>query len=194
MPSVKIVVTGPLGAGKTTMIRSISEVTVLGTERDISDHTRTDEDPTTVAMDFGRVTIDPSLVLYLFGTPGQERFDFMWEVLAEGMLGFVLVVDRSREGSFEEARAFLEAFRAYGRVPFVVAVNKHNGADPAGEIAHARKALMLEEEVPVVPMNALERDSVKNVLLALLYLALEKAEDQSSPGRTDTGWISSRTA
>ena len=94
--AVKIVVTGPFAAGKTTLIRTISEITVLSTERGITDDTKARKAETTVAMDFGRITIDRDLVLYLFGTPGQERFDFMWEILGEGMLGYVLLVDASR--------------------------------------------------------------------------------------------------
>ena len=176
MASVKVVVTGPFGAGKTTLIRTISEITVLSTERDISDHTKVHKERTTVAMDFGRITIDPSLVLYLFGTPGQERFDFMWEILAEGMLGFILVVDRSREESFEEAEVILNAFRSFGDSPFVVAVNKNDPIDPSGDIEHVKQRLNLDEGVAVIPMSALDRSSVKNVLLALLYAALEDVE------------------
>jgi hypothetical protein len=176
MASVKVVITGPFGAGKTTLIRTISEITVLSTERDISDHTKLHKERTTVAMDFGRITVDDSLVLYLFGTPGQERFDFMWEILAEGMLGFVLVVDRSRDDSFDDARKILSAFRSYGEVPYVVAVNKYDPTDPAGEIAYVKRELMLDEKISVIPISALDRGSVKNVLLALLYSALEELE------------------
>ena len=85
--AVKVVVTGPFAAGKTTLIRTISEITVLSTERGITDSTRKRKAETTVAMDFGRITIDRDLVLYLFGTPGQDRFDFMWVILGEGMVG-----------------------------------------------------------------------------------------------------------
>ena len=105
--AVKIVVTGPFSAGKTTLIRTISEITVLSTEKDITDETRSRKSETTVAMDFGRITIDRDLVLYLFGTPGQERFDFMWEILGEGMLGYVLMLDSTRPDSAEEARTGL---------------------------------------------------------------------------------------
>ena len=180
MASVKIVITGPFGAGKTTLIRTISEITVLSTERDISDHTKVQKERTTVAMDFGRITIDPTLVLYLFGTPGQERFDFMWEILSDGMLGFVLVCDRSRDDTFDDAEKILKAFKSYGaEVPYVIAVNKYNPADPAGEISYVQERLALEDGVPVIPMNALDRGSVKNVLLALLYSVLEEIESDT---------------
>src|SRR3984885_1511919 len=101
--AVKIVVTGPFSAGKSTLIRTISEITVLSTEKDITDETKARKSETTVAMDFGRITIDKDLVLYLFGTPGQDRFDFMWEILGEGMIGYVLLVDSSRPESLDEA-------------------------------------------------------------------------------------------
>src|ERR687883_1821078 len=116
--AVKIVVTGPFAAGKTTLIRTISEITVLSTEKDITDETRARKSETTVAMDFGRITIDRELVLYLFGTPGQDRFDFMWEILGEGMLGYILLLDANRPESLEEARGILDAFRRMARVPF----------------------------------------------------------------------------
>ncbi|OQY82766.1 MAG: GTP-binding protein, partial [Chloroflexi bacterium UTCFX4] len=87
MQTVKMVITGPFSAGKTEFIGSISEIAVVRTERKITDETRAVKAQTTVAMDFGRITIDKDLVLYLFGTPGQRRFDFMWEILSEGMLG-----------------------------------------------------------------------------------------------------------
>jgi signal recognition particle receptor subunit beta len=92
MQTVKMVVTGPFNAGKTEFIRSVSEIDVVSTERKISSVAERVKETTTVAMDFGRITVDDDLVLYLFGTPGQKRFDFMWEILSEGMLGFVVMV------------------------------------------------------------------------------------------------------
>ncbi len=175
MASVKIVITGPFGAGKTTLIRTISEITVLSTERDISDHTKVQKERTTVAMDFGRITIDRDLVLYLFGTPGQDRFDFMWEILGEGMLGYILLVDASREDSLEEAVGILAAFRKMARVPFVVALNRIEGIAPADEEV-VRSTLQLDEDVPVVPCDATDRESVKSVLLALLYSVVDSLE------------------
>jgi small GTP-binding protein len=173
--AVKIVVTGPFAAGKTTLIRTISEITVLSTERGITDETRSRKAETTVAMDFGRITIDRDLVLYLFGTPGQERFDFMWEILGEGMLGYVLLIDSSRPETLGEAQNILDAFRRMARVPFVVALNRPDQYDSLREDT-VRAELDLPPHVPVVACDATDKDSVKNVLLALLYSVLDEIE------------------
>jgi uncharacterized protein len=173
--AVKIVVTGPFAAGKTTLIRTISEITVLSTEKDITDSTRSRKADTTVAMDFGRITIDRDLVLYLFGTPGQDRFDFMWEILGEGMLGYVVLVDASRPDSLEETVSILAAFRKMARVPYVVALNRADAVDEAEE-ARIRAALDLDPDVPVVPCDAMDRESVKAVLLALLYSVVDSLD------------------
>src|SRR5258708_28135242 len=177
--AVKIVVTGPFAAGKTTLIRTISEITVLSTEKDITDDTRSQKAETTVAMDFGRITIDHDLVLYLFGTPGQDRFDFMWEILGEGMLGYVLLVDVSREDSLQEAVGILQAFRKMAHVPFVVGLNRAEGLDE-GDEAKVREALDLEPDVPVVPCDATDRESVKSVLLALLYAVVDTLDSATA--------------
>lgn len=173
--AVKVVITGPFSAGKTTLIRTISEITVLSTERGITDHTRARKNETTVAMDFGRITIDRELVLYLFGTPGQERFDFMWEILGEGMLGYVLLLDVSRPESLQEAVGILDAFRRMARVPFVVALNRTEGVDEVEE-ARIRQSLGISADVPLVPCDATDKESVKAVLLALLYSVLDEVE------------------
>jgi small GTP-binding protein len=173
--AVKIVVTGPFAAGKTTLIRTISEITVLSTERGITDSTRSRKNETTVAMDFGRITIDRDLVLYLFGTPGQERFDFMWEILGEGMLGYVVLVDAERDDSLSEAAGILDAFRRMARVPFVVALNRSSGVDHDEE-QRIRDALGLRSEVALLPCDATDKESVKAVLLALLYAVLDEVE------------------
>jgi small GTP-binding protein len=174
--AVKIVVTGPFAAGKTTLIRTISEITVLSTEKDITDETRSRKSETTVAMDFGRITIDRDLVLYLFGTPGQDRFDFMWEILGEGMLGYILLVDADRPDSLDEAVGIMAAFRRMARVPFVVALNRSAGIAPADE-QHVRSLLALGDDVPVVPCDATDRESVKAVLLALLYSVVDSLDE-----------------
>src|SRR5512136_3384180 len=127
MQTVKMVVTGPFSAGKTQFIQAVSEIEVVATERKISTKAeRAVKESTTVAMDFGRITVDEDLVLYLFGTPGQKRFDFMWEILSEGMLGFVVLVDSIRPETFREARRILDVFRSYTGTPYVVAANKQD--------------------------------------------------------------------
>ena len=176
MQTVKMVVTGPFSSGKTEFIQSISEIDVVSTERDISsEQEREQKSNTTVAMDFGRITVDDDLVLYLFGTPGQRRFDFMWEILAEGMLGFIVMVDSSKPETFREAKSILETFRAYAPTPYVVAANKQDHPD-AWDPEDLRIALRIEEEVKLLPCIATERDSVRNVLLELLYTILEEME------------------
>jgi small GTP-binding protein len=173
--AVKIVVTGPFAAGKTTLIRTISEITVRSTEKDITDETKSRKSETTVAMDFGRITIDHDLILYLFGTPGQDRFDFMWEILGEGMLGYVVLLDANRPESLEEAVGILAAFRKMAKVPFVVALNRAENLDPDVE-GRVRAALALDSAVPVVACDATDRASVKNVLLALLYAVVDSLD------------------
>jgi uncharacterized protein len=172
MHAVKMVVTGPFSAGKTQFISTISEITVVSTDRKISDETRATKSRTTVAMDFGRITVDESLVLYLFGTPGQKRFDFMWEILSEGMLGFVVVVDSARPETFREARLILDTFRSYSKTPYVVAANKQDAID-AWSPEDLRIALRIDPDIKVLPCVAIDRESVKSVLLELLYCVLE---------------------
>jgi small GTP-binding protein len=176
--AVKVVVTGPFAAGKTTLIRTISEITVLSTERGITDSTRKRKAETTVAMDFGRITIDRDLVLYLFGTPGQDRFDFMWEILGEGMIGYLLLVDAEREDSVQEAVAILDAFRTMARVPYVVALNRAAGDDHA-LVENIRSRLGVPSDVAVLTCDATDKESVKNVLLALLYAVLDEVEAEA---------------
>ncbi|KPL82094.1 GTP-binding protein [Thermanaerothrix daxensis] len=179
MQNVKIVVTGPFNAGKTAFIRSISEIDVVSTERKITTAAERVKDQTTVAMDFGRITVDDDLVLYLFGTPGQKRFDFMWEILSEGMLGFVVMVDSTRPETFREARSILETFRAYAPTPYVVAANKQDSPD-AWDLEDMRVALRLDRKVKLLPCVATQKEAVKNVLLELLYSILAEMEEGRS--------------
>ncbi len=174
--SLKIVVTGPFGAGKTSLISTISEIEVLSTEKGVTDGPTPGKPKTTVAMDFGRLTIDDDLALYLFGTPGQKRFDFMWEILAEGMLGFIVLIDAQRHGAADEAAEILRFFTETAAVPYVVAVNKWDH-DAAAAVAAARSRLKLASDVRVVACDALDRVSVKGVLLELLYAVLEDIEE-----------------
>jgi len=179
MQTVKMVVTGPFSAGKTEFIRSVSEIDVVSTERKISSEAEKVKDQTTVAMDFGRITVDDNLVLYLFGTPGQRRFDFMWEILSEGMLGFIVMVDSTRPETFREARNILETFRAYAPTPYVVAANKQDFKE-AWDLDDMRIALRLDAKVKLLPCVATEKETVKGVLLELLYSILEEMEKNES--------------
>ena len=157
MQTVKMVVTGPFNSGKTAFIQTVSEIDVVATERKITAEAEKVKESTTVAMDFGRITVDDELVLYLFGTPGQKRFDFMWEILSEGMLGFIVMVDSTRP----------ETFRAYAPTPYIVAANKQDRAD-SWDIDDMRIALRLDKSIQLLPTTALNKDSVKSVLVSLL--------------------------
>jgi uncharacterized protein len=179
MQAVKMVVTGPFSAGKTEFISTISEIDVVSTERKITSSAEKLKEATTVAMDFGRITVDDDLVLYLFGTPGQRRFDFMWEILSEGMLGFIVLVDSTKPETFREAKRILETFQSYASTPYVVAANKQDRED-AWEPEDLRIILRLNPEVKILPCVALNKESVKNVLLELLYSILEQMDQANS--------------
>ena len=176
---LKIVVTGPFAAGKTSLIQTISDVTVLGTERAISDHTGSEgKDSTTVAMDFGRIQMGPpehgGPALLLFGTPGQQRFEVMWEVLSEGMIGFVLLVNAADDRSASEAAAQLETFRTYADVPFVVGVTHLD--DPGASLEAVRERLDPGEDVPVLACDPRSREDVKALMLRVLFGVLERLD------------------
>lgn len=180
MQAVKMVVTGPFSAGKTEFISSVSEIDVVSTERKITSTAEsTVKSATTVAMDFGRITVDDELVLYLFGTPGQRRFDFMWEILSEGMLGFIVLVDSTKPETFREAKRILETFESYASTPYVVAANKQDHED-AWDPDDMRIILKMNPSVKVLPCVALDKESVKNVLLELLYSILEQLDESEA--------------
>jgi len=168
MQTVKIVITGPFSAGKTEFISTISEIDVVSTERKITDDARGVKAETTVAMDFGRITVDEELVLFLFGTPGQDRFNFMWDILSEGMLGFVVLVDSARPDTFREAKVIVDRFRRYSPTPYVIAANKQDQQD-AWPPEDLRVALRVADNIKVLSCVATDKESVKNVLLELLY-------------------------
>ena len=149
---------------------------MLSTERGITDETRARKNETTVAMDFGRITIDRDLVLYLFGTPGQERFDFMWEILGEGMLGYVLLLDAARPDSLAGGNGNPRCVPSHGAgavrggvEPVDRRRRRRGGAHPAG----SRRGRVRS---PWCPCDATDKESVKAVLLALLYSVLDEVE------------------
>ncbi len=168
MQALKIVITGSYSAGKTQFIRTISDIETVSTDYAVTlDEERALKQETTVALDFGTIAINDRLNLYLFGTPGQERFDFMWEHLALGALGYVVMVDSCRPAHFAETQRLMERFATITDAPFVVAANKQDD-ETALPLAYVRRRLGVPFEVPVLPCSAFDKASVKQVLLGLL--------------------------
>ncbi len=166
--TLKVVVTGPFGAGKTEFIRAVSEIDIVTTERKLTTREKQIKAETTVAMDFGRLTLGRS-VLHLFGTPGQPRFEFMWDILAKEMHGFVILVDSTDKKSFAQAKRLIAFFGEKHKVPFVVAANKQ---DLRGALrpAQVRKSLGLNVNVPVLGCVSIDPDSVRSVLVQLTQM------------------------
>ncbi|MFB4314986.1 ATP/GTP-binding protein [Actinomadura sp. 21ATH] len=183
--ALKIVIVGGFGVGKTTMVGSISEIRPLSTEEvmtkagvGIDDPSRVaDKRTTTVAFDFGRISLDDHRVLYLFGAPGQKRFWFVWDQLFSGSLGAVVMVDTRR---LEDSFYPLDRLEHH-RMPFVVAVNRFDEPGPRPSLDQVRDALSLSADVPLVDCDARVRDSCKSVLITLVR-HLTTLHDPSAPG------------
>ncbi|MEV0766781.1 GTP-binding protein [Nocardia salmonicida] len=184
--AVKLLVAGGFGVGKTTLISTISEVPPLRTEELLSELSSgvddlagvEDKRTTTVALDFGRITISDDLILYLFGTPGQERFWFLWDELARGAYGAVVLADTRR---LESSFAAIDYFERR-EIPFVVGVNCFDRA-PIYDIEEVRDALEIHSRVPIRLCDARDRDSAKDVLVTLAEHALAHAESADRRSR-----------
>ncbi len=185
MEMVKIVVTGSFAAGKTQFIRSISDIDPVSTDYATTlDDEREMKRETTVALDFGTIAINEKLTLYLFGTPGQERFDYMWEHLTIGAIGYVVLVDSCRPGHFNETQRLMQRFSEMTDAPFLVAANKQD--DPAAlPPFYVRRRLGLPNDIPVLPCVGTQRESVKEVLLALLQHISDQLPDVEPGKETD---------
>ena len=185
--STKIVIAGGFGVGKTTLVGSVSEIVPLRTEALVTNESdgvddlanTPDKSTTTVAMDFGRLTLAQDLVLYLFGTPGQRRFWFMWDDLCRGAIGAIVIVDTNR---LDESFAPLDYFESKG-IPFIVAINQFDGTQMF-ELSDIAGALALRPEVPLIRIDARDRESSKRALVRVTEYALE-CLTQSQPARVN---------
>ena len=165
---LKIVVSGPVGAGKTTFVKTISEIEVIATERAPTDETAEMKSGTTVAMDYGRITLGDDMWVQIYGTPGQKRFDFMWEVLMEGAHGYVLLVPAHLPASIREAKEIHSFLRQNSDIPFVIGVT-HSDHEGAWSIEDIQSVLGdWNAENTYIAVNANHKQEVAQVLLALV--------------------------
>jgi uncharacterized protein len=165
----KIIFTGPVGAGKTTAIASISDIEPIRTDESASDMTQKRKSNTTVAMDYGMIRIGPTEKVHLYGTPGQERFDFMWEILTKGGIGLVLLLDNTRPSPFDDLKFYLNAFQEFiESTRLVVGVTQmDNNASPTID-DYVRQMKDLDIHAPVFEVDARRRDDVSSLIQALL--------------------------
>jgi small GTP-binding protein len=163
--TLKIVVTGPFSAGKTEFIKAVSDIEVITTERKLTRDAVPGKEETTVALDYGQAKLK-GMTIQLFGTPGQPRFDFMWEILAKEMDGFVVMVDSADPETFGTAKKLIEMFRGFENVPYIIAANKQD-LDGAISPQEMRAALGLESKVKVAQCVATDALVIRQILLEL---------------------------
>lgn len=166
----KIIFTGPVGAGKTTAITAISDVPPIKTDASASDMTVNRKATTTVAMDYGVLHLDEQTKVHLYGTPGQERFDFMWDILTTGGIGLVLMLDNSRKTPHKDLDFFLGAFKDFiERVPVVIGITKTDIKNTPSMNEYAEMLLQRGMRPPIFEIDGRNREDVKSLVMALLF-------------------------
>ncbi len=177
MEIMRLVVTGTVGAGKSTFIRSVSEIAVVDTDRPATDETTAIKKNITVAMDFGRLQFAPGMALHLYGTPGQSRFDFMWDILIRKAHAYVLLVDAHRPSDFRLARRLLAFMKQRVEIPMVVGLTHMDceGAWSKENVAIALGFVDEKNRPPIVTLNANQKDSVINVLIVLVQHCIQSS-------------------
>ncbi|MEW5838523.1 MAG: ATP/GTP-binding protein [Pseudomonadota bacterium] len=170
MAQHKIIFAGPVGAGKTTAIKSLSDIPVLTTDEEATDMTKNRKPQTTVAMDYGLLKLDGGERVHLYGTPGQERFDFMWDILTEGGLGLVLMLDNTRTNPFQDMSFYVNAFREFiENTQLVIGVTRMDENPLPGLDRYHAHVASLGFNVPVFEVDAREKRDVSLLVQALLY-------------------------
>jgi len=166
----KIIFTGPVGAGKTTAIGSISDIPPIKTDAAASDMTLHRKSHTTVALDYGVLNLDGGAKVHLYGTPGQERFDFMWDILSTGGIGLILLLDNSRPNPMKDMQFFMNAFKDFLReAPLVIGVTKTD-VKPSPSVKHYAEILArVDQRPPIFEIDGRNREDVKNLVMALLF-------------------------
>lgn len=170
MEILRVVITGTVGAGKTSLIRTISEIDVVDTDRQATDEVAQQKAKTTVAFDFGRLTFAPGQALHLYGTPGQSRFDFMWEILIDKAHAYMMLLDAHRPQDFREGRRILNFMNKRVQIPMIIGLT-HMDCSGAWEIENIALALGLLDEnsrPPIVAVNATDQASVFEAIITLL--------------------------
>ncbi|ELR98469.1 ATP/GTP-binding protein [Gloeocapsa sp. PCC 73106] len=176
MEIMRLVITGPVGAGKSAFIRSISEITPVDTDRKATDETKLMKENTTVAFDFGRLQFSPNMALHLYGTPGQSRFDFMWDILIRKAHAYLLLVSADQPGQFLNARRIVNFMNQRANIPMVIGLTHLDcpGAWPPDNVALALGFTEEATRPPLVMVNATKKGSVAQAIIVLVKQLLEQ--------------------
>ncbi|MDB9373457.1 GTP-binding protein [Nodularia sphaerocarpa] len=171
MENMRLIVTGTVGAGKSTFIRSISEIDVVDTDTIATDETASLKQKTTVALDFGRLQFSPEMALHLYGTPGQSRFDFMWDILIRKAHAYILLVAAHRPRDFRQARKIMNFMNQRAQIPMIIGLTYTDSPDAwSEEDVFLALGYMDENHLPpIVKVNPMQRDSVANAVIVLVH-------------------------